>query len=216
VFQYKYPRPAVTVDVVLFTILDNELKVLTILRRNAPFKGRWALPGGFINPDETLESAARRELREETGISVDYLEQFHTFDAPERDPRGRIITIAHLALISADEIDAHAASDARAVEWTSIDNADALAFDHNQIVTMGHEILKARRNELTVGLQFMPTEFTLTQLQKAFEAVLQEKMEKRNFRKWVLSANQIEETGKYQRIAAHRPARLYRVKHKEP
>ncbi|MDH5178302.1 MAG: NUDIX hydrolase [Gammaproteobacteria bacterium] len=212
-FQYKYPHPAVTTDIVIFTIRDNQLKLLLIMRAGEPFKGKWALPGGFVTMDESLDEGARRELEEETGVSGVYLEQLYTFGAVDRDPRERVITVAYYALIPSDKIRLQAATDAEAVGWFSMDALPELAFDHQQIVAMAQQRLAAKLDYSTIAFQFMPEEFTLSELQLVYEIILQEEMDRRNFRKWVLALEQIEETGNERREGAHRPAKLYRVIH---
>jgi 8-oxo-dGTP diphosphatase len=212
-YQYKYPHPAVTTDIVIFTIRDKRLKLLLIRRGNEPHKGIWALPGGFLQLDEDVESGARRELAEETGISGVYLEQLYTFGAVDRDPRERVISIAYYALIASDKIVLQAATDAQAADWFSMDDLPALAFDHNKIVDKAHQRLVAKLDYSTIAFQFMSKDFTLSELQDVYEIILREEMDRRNFRKWVLALEQIEETGNTRRDGAHRPAKLYRVKH---
>ena len=211
-YQYPYPHPAVTTDIVIFSIRDNELKLLLIKRGGAPFKGKWALPGGFVRLDESLEDSARRELQEETGLSGVYLEQLYTFGEPQRDPRERVITVAYYALIPSEQVSLCAATDAEAVGWFGMDELPPLAFDHTEIVRMAHERLAAKLDYSTIAFQFMGPEFTLTELQSVYEIILQEDIDKRNFRKWVLAMEKIEETGGVQREGAHRPAKLYRVR----
>jgi 8-oxo-dGTP diphosphatase len=211
-YQYDYPHPAVTTDVVIFSIRDNDLKLLLIKRGGTPFKGKWALPGGFVRLDESLEEGARRELQEETGLSGVYLEQLYTFGEPQRDPRERVITVAYYALIPSEQVSLCAATDAEAVGWFDMDELPPLAFDHTKIVRMAHERLAAKLDYSTIAFQFMGPEFTLTELQSVYEIILQDDIDKRNFRKWVLAMEKIEETGGVQREGAHRPAKLYRVK----
>ena len=210
-YQYEYPHPAVTTDIVIFTIRDNQLKLLQIMRGGEPYKGHWALPGGFVQLDESLEEGARRELAEETGISGVYLEQLYTYGAVERDPRERVITVAYYALIASDKIVLQAATDAEAVGWFSMDELPSLAFDHKNIVADAHQRLVAKLDYSTIAFQFMSNVFTLSELQNVYEIILREEMDRRNFRKWVLALDQIEETGDERRVGAHRPAKLYRV-----
>jgi 8-oxo-dGTP diphosphatase len=210
--QYEYPHPAVTTDIVIFTIRDGRLKLLLVRRGLAPFKGKWALPGGFVGIDEDLEVGARRELAEETGVSGVYLEQLYTFGAPDRDPRERVITVAWYALIPSDKLQVRAATDAEAVGWFALDELPELAFDHARIVAMAHERLAAKLDYSTIAFQFMPARFTLGELQRVYEIILGQEIDKRNFRKWVLALEQIEETGERRRDGAHRPAMLYRVR----
>lgn len=210
-YQYEYPHPAVTTDIVIFTVRDKQLKLLLIMRGGEPFKGKWALPGGFVQLDEDLETGARRELAEETGVSGVYLEQLYTYGAVDRDPRERVITVAYSALIPSDQIVLQAATDAEAVGWFSMDEFPKLAFDHKKIVDMAHQRLVAKLDYSTIAFQFMPKDFTLGELQNVYEIILREEMDRRNFRKWVLALEQIEETGGDRREGAHRPAKLYRV-----
>lgn len=210
-YNYDYPHPAVTTDIVIFSIRDSELKLLLIKRKGAPFKGKWALPGGFVQLDEDLEAAAIRELAEETGVSGVYLEQLYTFGRPDRDPRERVITVAYYALIPSDRLTLMASTDAEAVGWFGLDELPALAFDHDDIVEMAHQRLVAKLDYSTLAFQFMPEEFTLTELQAVYEIILRENIDKRNFRKWVLALERVEETGEYRRDGAHRPAKLYRL-----
>lgn len=210
-FQYKYPHPAVTTDIVIFTVRDNQLKLLLIMRKGEPFQGKWALPGGFVQMDEDLETSARRELAEETGVSGVYLEQLYTFGAVNRDPRERVITVAYYALIASDKTVLQAATDAEAVGWFSMDDLPKLAFDHQQIVDKAHERLVAKLDYSTIAFQFLPEEFTLSQLQDVYEIILREEMDRRNFRKWALALDQIEETGEMRCDGPHRPAKLYHV-----
>ncbi len=211
-FTYRYPHPAVTTDIVIFTIRQDELKVLLIKRALPPHKNQWALPGGFIKMEEGLEEGARRELEEETGVTGVYLEQLYTFGRPDRDPRERVITVAYLALIPVNKLEIKAGSDAEDVSWFNMKDLPDLAFDHKRILKMAHERLVAKLDYSTIAFQFMPTQFTLSELQHVYEVILGEQIDKRNFRKRILSLNLIKDTGKEQKAGAHRPAKLYRVK----
>ncbi|MDH3714146.1 MAG: NUDIX hydrolase [Gammaproteobacteria bacterium] len=206
---------SVTTDIVIFTIRDEALKILLIRRGAKPYKGRWALPGGFLHAEEDIDDCARRELREETGVSGVYLEQLYTFGHPKRDPRGRVVTIAYYALIPSERVQLQAATDAEAVGWFSMDELPRLAFDHDAILTMAHERLVAKLNYSTIAFQFMPEQFTLSDLQAVYEIIRQEPVDKRNFRKWVLGLGHIEETGEERREGTMRPARLYRTKYRD-
>ena len=210
-YTYDYPHPAVTVDIVIFTIRSDELKVLLIKRALSPFRGEWALPGGFVNLDESLDAAARRELEEETGVAGVYLEQLYTFGTPDRDPRERVITIAYYALIPSDRIVLQAATDAEGVSWFGMEELPELAFDHHEILSLAHERLVAKLDYSTIAFQFMPQAFSLSELQQVYEVILRAPADKRNFRKRILALNLIEPTGAEKREGAHRPAKLYRV-----
>src|SRR6201991_515634 len=155
----------VTVDVVIFTIQQGVLKVLLVKRRIDPFIGQFAIPGGFVLEDEDLEEAAARELREGTGVSDVYLEQLYSFGEPDRDPRGRVVTVAYFALISADR-KLRAGSDAAEAAWFPIDDLPPLAFDHATILNYALERLRNKLEYTTVGFQLLPEKFTLTELQE--------------------------------------------------
>lgn len=210
-FRYDYPHPAVTVDIVVFTIRDARLAALFVKRKEDPHKGSWALPGGFVRIDESLDRAAERELREETGVEGVYLEQLYTFGEPDRDPRERVITVAYYALIPSDRLTLRAASDAEDARWFAMAELPALAFDHAQIVGAAYERLRAKLDYSTIALQFLPRSFTLAELQAVYETILAEPLDKRNFRKRILALGVLKETGKMQRDGAHRPAKLYRL-----
>ncbi|MGB5198363.1 MAG: NUDIX domain-containing protein, partial [Sedimenticolaceae bacterium] len=213
-FSYPYPHPAVTADVVVFTIRDGRLSILLIRRANPPYQGDWALPGGFLDIGEDLDACATRELAEETGISGVYLEQLYTFGATHRDPRERVISVTYYALVPQDALATpRAASDAAEVGWHAFDDLPPLAFDHTKIAEMAHRRLVAKLDYSTIAFQFMPAAFTLSELQCVYEALRNQPLDKRNFRKRILSLGLIEETGRMRRNGKHRPAREYRVRH---
>ncbi len=214
-FSYHYPHPALTTDVVVFTIRAARLHLLLVKRKNPPFQNRWALPGGFLDIDEDLDACAQRELKEETGIGDVYLEQLYTFGHPARDPRERVISVTYYALVPTGRVSPKAASDAAAVDWFAIDELPDLAFDHADIVQTAHRRLVAKLDYSTIAFQFMSATFTLSELQRVYEALLNEPLDKRNFRKRILALDQIEETGQLKRTGNHRPAREYRLKHPE-
>lgn len=205
-------RPAVTVDVVIFTLVEQDLRVLLVKRKTTPFVGMWAIPGGFIRPNESLEAAATRKLAEETGVTDVYTEQLYTFGDTERDPRMRVITVAYFALVSFDAIKHEPGDYEAATAWFSLNELPPLAFDHGQILNYALERLRYKLEYTAVGFELLPNEFTLTELQKAYEIVLNEPLDKRNFRRKILSANVIEETGKKTREGEGRPAMLYRYR----
>lgn len=211
-YSYEYPHPAVTTDIVIFTIKDEQLNVLLIRRASEPHKDGWALPGGFVEIDEGLEHSALRELKEETGITGVYLEQLYTFGQPQRDPRERVISVAYYALVPIGHIRLQPGSDAREASWFRISELPALAFDHKDIISMAQQRLAAKLDYSTIALQFMPKKFTLSELQKVYEILLGEQLDKRNFRKKVLAYDCIEHTGEERRNGSHRPAQLFTVK----
>ena len=186
--------------------------MLLIRRLSEPFQNGWALPGGFVDIDEDLEQAALRELREETGISGVYLEQLYTFGRPERDPRERVITVAYYSLVPIDRISLNAGSDARETAWFDIDELPELAFDHRQIISKAKQRLTAKLAYSTIALQFMPSKFTLSELQRVYEIIHGSELDKRNFRKRMMAYDCMEDTGEVRRNGSHRPARLYTLK----
>ncbi len=211
-YTYEYPRPSVTVDVVIFTIADDDLKVLLIRRGAEPYKGKWALPGGFVEMKESLDEAAARELEEEVGVSDVYLEQLFTFGAPKRDPRGRVISVCYFALVDATRQTIRAASDAADAEWHSVFKLPRLAFDHRQILDYAIWRLRNKIEWTTVGYELLPKKFTLSELQRVYEIILQKPVDKRNFRKRIVAQGQIAELNETRADGAHRPARLYSFK----
>ena len=207
----KFQYPAVSVDVVIFTLREDDLQVLLVQRRNPPFEKRWAIPGGFVEKDESLKVAARRELAEETGVRDVYLEQLYTFGDPGRDPRGRVITVAYLALVPSP-LCVEAGSDASDARWWSVyELPPRLAFDHDKILTYALQRLRYKLEYTAAGFQLLPPTFTLTEIQQAYQIVLGEPLDKRNFRRRILEAGILEEVG----LASQgrgRPARLYRFR----
>lgn len=211
-FRYDFPRPSVTVDIVLYAFLDNRLKVLLVRRGRNPFQGRWALPGGFVAMEESLDEAAQRELMEETGVRDVYLEQLYTFGEPERDPRGRVITVAYFALLSADRVaqmEVEGGDDADEACWWDMYQLPELAFDHQAILQYALQRLRWKLEWTALGFLLLPAEFTLSEIQTVYETVLNERLDKRNFRRKILTADILEETGNL-REGDHRPAKLYR------
>ena len=206
-----YARPAVPVDVLLFTIRDEKLQLALIKRGIEPFKNRWAIPGGFVRMDEELEEAARREIEEETGVRDVFLEQLYTFGQPNRDPRTRVITIVYFALVPGEHLTLRADTDASDASWFAVDEIPALAFDHNEIVGIGIERLKSKIEYSNVAYGLLPARFRLSELQRVYEIILGRVLDKRNFRKRVLALDLVEATEKYS-SGAHRPAQLFRWK----
>jgi len=207
----KYQYPAVSVDVVIFTLREDDLQALLVQRKNPPFEGRWAIPGGFVEEDESLEVAARRELAEETGVRDVYLEQLYTFGDPGRDPRGRVITVAYLALVPSP-LTVEAGSDASDARWWSVYQLPLrLAFDHDKILSYALQRLRYKLEYTAAGFQLLPPTFTLTEIQQGYEIVLGEPLDKRNFRRRILEAGILEEAGQASQ-GRGRPARLYRFR----
>lgn len=178
-FCYKYPHPSVTADCVIFGFDGVCIKALLIQRGIEPFKGRWALPGGFMKIDETAEECAKRELEEETGLRNAVVEQFHTFSDVNRDPRERVITVAHYALVRLSEV--KGGDDAVSARWFAMDEVPSLAFDHDRILRMAVNRLKERICFEPIGFELLPEVFTMTELQNLYEAILEVKFDRRNF-----------------------------------
>lgn len=214
-YTYEYPRPALTVDVVVFALDEQDLKVMLIERDLPPFSGGWALPGGFVHVDETLEEAARRELREETGLHDIYLEQLYTFGAVDRDPRERVVSVAYYALVNLAGHEVAASTDARNAAWFALADLPRLAFDHDAILAAAHERLRAKVRYQPIGFELLPERFTLRQLQHLYEVILDRELDKRNFRKRVLAMSIVKETNEIETDVAHRAARLYRFDKKQ-
>lgn len=215
-YTYEYPRPALTVDCVIFGLDDgSKLKVLLIQRKNEPFKGCWALPGGFVDMEENLEQSALRELEEETGVKDVFIEQLYTFGEPGRDPRGRTVSVAYYALVNLAEHPVQPSSDAQEAKWFEVDHLPSLAFDHDHILQMAINRLRAKVRYQPIGFEMLPEEFTLSELQDLYEIILgvkhlpsDKRINKRNFRTRILKMGVLKEVGKQEGVA-HRPAVLY-------
>jgi len=211
-YTYDFPRPALTVDVVIFTLRENRLHTLLVERGEPPFAGMHALPGGFVRVDESLEAAASRELAEETGVGEAYLEQLYTYGEPERDPRGRVVTVAYFALVAADApFHSEGGSNTRRAGWFPTDALPPLAFAHAEIVTYALRRLRYKIEYSAAAFELLPETFTLSEIQHTYEMILGEKLDKRNFRRRILEAGVIEETDRL-RSGEGRPARLYRYR----
>ncbi|WP_417376630.1 NUDIX hydrolase [Gimesia maris] len=214
-FSYEYPRAALTVDCVVFGLDEADLQVLLIQRDLPPFEGDWALPGGFVRLEESLEEAARRELQEETGIENVFLEQLYTIGTVDRDPRERVVTVAYYALVNLSDHRIQAATDARNAAWFAVDDVPALAFDHPEILEMAHERLRGKVRYQPIGFELLPPKFTLRQIQHLYEVILDRPLDKRNFRKKILSMGILIELDEVETDVAHRAARLYKFDHRK-
>ncbi|MEM6877047.1 MAG: NUDIX domain-containing protein [Bacteroidota bacterium] len=204
-----YFKSAFTVDNVIFGFDGSDLKVLLIHRIEEPFYGYWGLPGYFVRPDEELDEAAQRVLFELTGLKDVYLEQIQTFGGVNRHEFGRVITVAYYSLVRADSFKPIASGVAGDVRWFSMNDLPELAFDHSKILQ--HALHKLQRSIRTrpIGFELLPSEFTLSDLQHLYEAIWGVDLEKRNFRKKILSMNLLKDLNKLQEGVAHRPARLF-------
>ncbi len=211
-FTYKHERPSLTVDCVVFglDLAESTLEVLLVERNLAPFKGQYALPGGFVQKNETIEQAALRELGEETGVTNVFLEQLYTFGDPGRDPRGWVVSVAYYALVSPEQHVIQAATDASRALWSAAGDTPPLAFDHHKILHTALNRLRGKVTYAPVGFELLPKKFTISQLQKLYEIILERTLDKRNFRKKILNMNVLHELNEWQAGVPHRAARLYR------
>lgn len=209
-FSYRYARPALTTDCVVFGLDEKDLKVLLIQRGLEPFKGKWALPGGFVRIGESLDDCAKRELDEETGLKNIYLEQLASFGEADRDPREHIVTVAYVALVNLIDHPPEASTDADQAAWFSLQDLPKLAFDHDMILDIAQQRLKGKVRYQPIGFELLAKKFTLTELQTLYENILGETIDKRNFRKKVQKLGILEETDEIQQDVRHRAARLYR------
>jgi 8-oxo-dGTP diphosphatase len=216
-FTYDYPRPALTVDVVLFTVLgavqDLRLHVLLIRRNQEPMRGRWALPGGFVRENEDLPEAAGRELEEETGVRGAFLEQVATVGTPGRDPRGHVVTVVWVGLVAGDRHALAATGDAAVARWFDVTGEaplPPLAFDHARLIELALAHLRQRIGAEPVCFELLPEEFTLSEFQAVVEAILGRPVDRRNFRRRVQELGFLTPIKGTRRLGAHRPAQLYR------
>lgn len=208
----SHQKISVAVDVLLFTIEDDKLKIVLVKRKEKPFKGSFALPGVSLRESETLKEAAERSVRERTGLKNIFLEQLYTFGELERDPRSRTVSVTYYALTDPGKLDASGADDG--VSLISVDEIlkgdPELAFDHRDIIEYGRKRLSGKVNYSDIAFEFVPEEFTLPQLQRVYEILLGESLYKANFRKMISPL--VEETGNMLTGMAHRPSKLYRRK----
>lgn len=214
-YTYEYARPALTTDCVVFGLDEEDLKILLIQRGVPPFKGQWALPGGFAKVGEPLEETARRELEEETGLTNIFLEQLYTFSDTDRDPREHVVTVAYYALVNLLEHKVKASTDASNAAWFAIDDAPNLAFDHNKILSVAYDRLRGKIRYQPIGFELLPSKFPLRLLQSMYEKILDRMLDKRNFRKKILGMDILEELNEIETDVAHRAARLYRFNKKK-
>lgn len=213
---HDYDVPLMTVDMAIFTIRKNKLHVLLVKRSQHPSMGRWALPGGFIDlkKDHQLADTARRKLKEKTGVDTPYLEQVETFGSDQRDPRGWSVTVAYFALIPNDYIEVMDVEGSEEIVWVDfydIPKKYRLAFDHEEILQVCYERLKAKVQYTSLPINLLPKAFTLTELQNIFEIILGKNVEKKSFRRRILEADIVKETGNM-KTGNTRPAKLYEVK----
>ncbi len=201
---------AVSVDCLIFGFIDSELYVLLVKHGTGPTHGQWAIPGSWVRYNEDIDSAANRVLKSQTSINKIYLEQFKTFGKVERYPFGRVITIAYYALIDIEKVKIRPGKSEEAVEWFPVNNIPDLAFDHKKILDSGLAFLKNKILHEPIGFNLLPPSFTLLQLLTLYEAILQKKLDKSNFRKKFLKMDLLIETKKHQKQVSHRAAKYYR------
>lgn len=209
-YTYDYPRPALTVDCVVFGFeASSALKVLLIRRKLPPYRGKWSLPGGFVQVTESVDDAAIRELQEETGVADVFLEQLYTFGSVKRDPRERVVSVAYYALISLQEHPLQAATDASDARWFELSELPNVGFDHREILECAIARLRSKIRYEPIGFELLPERFTLSQLQRLYEQILDRELDKRNFRKKLLKMSLLVDTGQKEINVAHRAAKLY-------
>lgn len=214
--QKQYKFAVIATDVVIFTILDKELKVLLIKMKKKPFMERWAAPGGLVKPDESINEAARRHLKSKTGVTNVYLEQLYAFGEVKRDPFGRVVSIAYFALISPSGVKLKTTKEYDDIKWFSVAKLPRLAYDHKKIIDCAASRLRSKLEYTNIVYGLLPDEFTLGELQKTYEIILKRKLDKRNFRKKIFSLKLIKRVGKKTLRSKRRPAELYSFTDKKP
>ena len=196
----------ITVDIVILTMKDDALQVLLVKRSNEPFKDKWAIPGGYVRMSENLDEAAMRVLKEKTDVDNIYLEQLYTFGDPLRHPVSRVITCAYFALIRSEDIHVTTTPD---IAWHKVYDLPPLAFDHKEIIQYSLKRTRERLEMCPVAYQLLNQKFTLTEMQKAYEMIMEKKLDKRNFRKKVITTDGLKELNEFSKSSSKRPARLY-------
>jgi 8-oxo-dGTP diphosphatase len=204
-----YEFAVIATDIIIFTVEDSELKVLLIKMNKPPFEDCWAAPGGLIKMEESTDQAAKRVLAEKTGLKNVYLEQLYTFGEVKRDPFGRVVSVAYFALIASDGLRLETSDEHRAIQWYGVSELPKLAYDHEEMVRAAIERLRGKLEYTNIVYSLLPEAFTLSELQNTYEIILGRKLDKRNFRKKVLSLGMIKKTGKLDLGKKNRPAELY-------
>lgn len=205
----KYQFAVIASDVVILTLRDGKLQVLLIQMQKAPFKGEWAVPGGLVQPRESVDEAAHRILAEKAGVHGVYLEQLYTFGKVSRDPFGRVVSVAYFALIPSDSVKLHTTKEYGDVRWFPVKKLPGMAYDHGEIVQTAIKRLQAKLEYTNIVYSLLPKTFTLSDLQEMYETILGKAMDKRNFRKKVLSLKLVKRVGEKRQGLASRPAELY-------
>lgn len=206
----KYDFAVIATDVVIFTIRENKLNVLLIKMQKEPYSHNfWAAPGGLIRPNESVDESGRRNLLEKTGVKNVYLEQLYTFGETDRDPFGRVVSVAYFALIPSDTIRLKTTKEYGDVQWFEIDNLPNLAYDHKEIIATAYRRLQKKLEYSNIAYSLLPKKFPLSELQKTYEIILKRKIDKRNFRKKILSLGLVRKTDITEKGRSNRPAALY-------
>ncbi|MBI4121208.1 MAG: NUDIX hydrolase [Parcubacteria group bacterium] len=211
----KYDYAVIATDVALFTVRNRGLQVLLIKMKKEPYTGKWAMPGGLVKANESVDNAAERILREKGGVRNVYLEQLHTFGRVDRDPFGRVVSVAYTALVPSTKLSLKTTEEYADITWFPVKDAPALAYDHREILETAVERLRAKLGYTNIAQNLLPSEFTLSELQSVYEVVLGKKLDKRNFRKKILAIGLVKGTGKERRGQASRPAELYSFRAKK-
>lgn len=211
---HKYPKPSVCIDLVIFTYHEDKIKIL-LRKREGTHAGKYSLPGSFLNIDETFEKGIQRVLKDKVDYTKNniYFEQLYTFGEPKRDPRGRVLSIAYIALVSHDLINI---KDKKRNEYFNVYKLPQIAFDHKDIISYGIKRLRAKLEYTNIVYSLLPNKFTLTELQSVYESIYNKKLDKRNFRKKIDSLKIIKSTGQKKSTGAHRPAELFTFTSKKP
>lgn len=207
-YCYEYPRPSVTTDSVVFGFDGIDINVLLIERGIEPFQGKWAIPGGFVNMDESAEEGALRELKEETGIENVFMEQLYTFSDVDRDPRGRVISIAYFAMVRTSDYQVIAGDDAKKAQWFKLNNIPPLAFDHDRILRIALDRVKAKVRYQPVGFELLDEKFTMPELQLLYESLLGTKFDRRNFHNKIMKTKLLIQLDEKKKGTPHRAPRL--------
>lgn len=207
--------PALAVDTLIFTIREGKLSVLLIQINKGPYLGQWALPGGIVQIDETLDEAAKNVLAKKAGISGVHMEQLYSFSATDRDVRGRVVSVAYFALVDSDQFEPRTMDYYADIQWKLVDALPEMAFDHKEIIQYGVSRLRSKIEYSNIVFGLLPKEFTLTEMQSVYEAIIGHTIDKRNFRKKIMTLDILSETDKERTGLKNRPAKLYRFKKRQ-